>query len=277
MTSPRHPNDQELFGLIERSMSHYRLERPIPEVIVERSARWVSFGGLAAAALAGAVLAVAVLAGVNGLRFPPGFGSSSTPIPEFVAAERCLREDGQIPEQWYGPGEDEAAVREHLRNLPLLFREDREIGSLVVYGDNRLIAACTFQAVSSGEPDFTGLHVLRENPVDVVKVGSAVTGGGSVDASGDPVPSDLPFMLVQGFASADVTRVEIVLGDGSRVPAPVADGVWVAWWQRNLGTNAVRAYGLDGSLLIEVPYVHAPLLPVGPDGVIGSEQSPTAS
>ncbi len=277
MTSPRHPNDEELFGRIERSMAHYRLERPIPEVIVERSARWVSFGGLAAAALAGAVLTLAVLAGVNGLRFPPGVGSSPTPIPEFVAAERCLRQDGQIPEQWYGPGEDEAAVREHLRNLPLLFREDRQIGSLVVYGDDRLIAACTFQAVSSGEPDFTGLHVLRENPVDVVKVGSAVTGGGSVDASGDPLPSDLPFMLVQGFASADVTRVEIVLGDDSRVRAGVADGVWVAWWQRNLGTTAIRAYGTDGSLLSEIPYVLKAQPPAGPDGVIFPEDSPAGS
>lgn len=277
MTSPRHPNDEELFGRIERSMAHYRLERPIPEVIAERSVTWVRFGGLAAAGLAGALLTVAVLAGVNGLRFPPAVGSSPTPIPEFVAAERCLRQDGQIPEQWYAPGEDEAAVRAHLRGLPLLVHKEREIGSLFVYGDDRLVAVCTSRPVTSGEPDFTRLQVVREDPAPFLKTGSAIASGGSVDADGNPLPSDPPYMLVQGFSAADVTRVEAVLEDGSRVPAVVADGVWVAWWQRNLGTTAIRAYGTDGSLLSEIPYVLKAHPPAGPDGLIFPENSPAGS
>ena len=299
MTDPTRPTDEELAGRIRRSLDHYRLEAPLPNVVEVRPGPVWRAATLLAASLAGAVVTMALLGAFNGLRSGPGVGgppasseptadssdlpessapqptAKATPIPESAAAERCLMEDGLVPDEWLRGGESEEQVRAHIRGLPLLVEERRDFGSLFVYADERFVAVCTFEPSLGAVPDFTRFHMLRETLIDSsLGTGSSFSSGGSVDAEGKADPGDPPNLLLQGWASAEVGRVEGVLEDGATVPAPLADGVWVAWWQRPVGSVAIRAYSLDGRLMDEVMHELTVPAPIGPDGVVDPTIAP---
>lgn len=286
MTDPTLPTDDELEERIRRSLSHYRLERPLPTLSDGGRSRWRAAPLLLAAA-AGALLTIAVLASLDALRFNPSVGNPSpqpsippsatatgatvapgfTPLPLAEVTQRCLSQSGDIPTDWLRPGETDADVRARLASLPLLLEDHRATGSIYMFGDDRLTVTCDFIPHPGADMDFLGLKLVHRPPETGVEVGGALAGGGAVDAGGQTNPDELPEMLLQGFAATDVARIEVLLEDGSVEPALLANGAWVAWWQRNVASVSVRAYAADGTLIVDVPYVFAAPAPTGPDGI----------
>jgi hypothetical protein len=76
---------------------------------------------------------------------------------------------------------------------------------------------------------------------------------GSID---DEIP--LPDLMMFGQADASVAWVEIVLDDGSTVPAKVAGGVWIGWWNESLSSVGIRATLSDGTQFTRPASLHAP-------------------
>jgi hypothetical protein len=65
-------------------------------------------------------------------------------------------------------------------------------------------------------------------------------------------------MMMFGQADGNVARVEILLEDGSTVPAMLADGVWIAWWSEALSSVGIRATLADGTPFTRRTSLHAP-------------------
>jgi hypothetical protein len=295
MTDPIRPTDEELTGRIQRSMDHYRLEAPLPSTVLVRARPAWRAGTLLAAGLAGAVLTLALLSVGDRLRAPGDVGGPSpnqssgataspaptpgpTDVPVAAAREECLPQHGIVPVDWLQFGESEQQVRDHFLALPLLVEWHDQMGSLFVFGDDLFVAVCTFEGRPGVAAFAGGFHLVREQPERAVMAGGSFSGGGSVDDDGNPDPANPPEMLLQGFATDDVERVEVALADGTSVEATLAGGVWVAWWHLNVGTVEIRAFGMDGELVETVPHTMFVPAPAGPDGVEFSlEPSPDPS
>ncbi len=223
----------------------------------------------------GTLLVVALLAG---LKLGPSVGNGSptqtqggSPAPSSIdepdVRSACLDLGSSVPETWFGPGEDANAIRAWFQALPLLIVDRRPLASTFLYGDARFLSACTFRDTEQPERESSVLRAPRGEPEGAVYYSGGFSDPGAIDAAGSPDPLRLPDLLMVGAVADDVVRVEVVLTDGSTVEARVAGGYWLAWWQFNVGSVSVRAFGADGVLRGEIDAELQAYLPVGPDGV----------
>jgi len=283
VTDPIRPTDDELFGRIRRSMDHYRFAGALRSA--HRPSSWWRVGALLAAALTGAVLAVAVLGMVGDLRLtPPRVGgptaSPATPGPstgpsvqpsptrpplvisDARAAEACLTlTQTDVADGWGEPGETNEQVIAEFASLPLLIADRREHGSVFLYGDNRFDVVCQFLDTGGPTPDLGISREPREAVADVIEYSGGRYTGGVVDANGNPVGLELPDILMHGTVDPDVARIELVLDDGTTRDARLAAGYWMIWLQEGVGTQALRAYDADGVLRRELEHVRKAVVP----------------
>jgi hypothetical protein len=182
-----------------------------------------------------------------------------------------------MPSQWMLPGETEDEVWARIATLPLLLAEQQSATSLDVYGDDRFVVVCTLQITGEGDQNLTVFRMPRPDGTDAIQLGGAGYSGGAVDEQGNVDPANPPEVLITGFADRNVARVEIVQQDGSALPATLADGVWVAWWHTNVGSDSIRAYDAEGTLLAEVPHVIRVPAGIPPGGIEIPIEDPSPS
>jgi len=281
VTDPTRPTDTELSERIRRSMSHYTFDRGLVVHEQARPAGWLRFGALAAAGAAGAVIAVAALGLMGGLRFGPLAGEggpspsavqspgpsmipTATPTPsatalvisDATATDRCLAVTSEsIQDSWIQPGETVDQVIQRLVTLPLLIADRREHASVFLFGDERFVVVCQFRDTGGEELEFSVWREPRVAADDVIRyLGGGYTGG-AVDANGVIVGLNLPDLTAHGTVTPDVARIELVLEDGTTREARIAAGDWVIWLQEDVATTALRAYDAQGDLLREMPFV----------------------
>lgn len=180
----------------------------------------------------------------EGLRFVP-VAPEETPQPtpwpglpqQFDGVhDACATASTDVPQEWIRPDELRGQVLQRIRRLPLLTVDIRDFAASYFFADSRFVIECRiYRAAPGAEPEVSVLRTLREDPGDglVYSFGSA---RGPVSGR----PAD---MLMVGSAAPRLERVEVVLEDGSLVPAYVQDGMWIAWW--NLPLSAVEVRGYD--------------------------------
>jgi heat shock protein HslJ len=268
MTDPTRPTDEELAQRIRRSMSHYHFDRPL-QVAPRRSWGMWDAARLVAAGAAGAALTLVVLGLLRGISPAPVGEASQTPRPspsiagpsappsatpaqgptEDEAAAGCLRlNPDDVAEDWLEEGEDAATVIDRIAGLPLVLRDDRETGSVLVFADDRFVVMCEWSAGAS-EPEGIA-RVVRESTDDWVKLLFAFS---EQDGAESPTPDYVGDQVSVGIARDDVARVLVILADGARVDALVGEGLWLARWQEPIEAVTLRAYDASGTLLDEVP------------------------
>jgi hypothetical protein len=251
-------------------MSHYHFDRPLELAAPRRGGRIWEAARLVAASAAGAALTLVVLAVLRGMPPAPAGDASPTPQPsESVAAlptapatappggptaeeagVGCLSlEPDGVVDDWLEPGEDPAAVAARIADLPLVLRDDRATGSVLVFADDRFVVGCEWAAgASAPEGIFRG---VREPAVDPsVKLLFAFS---ERDGAEPPSPGFVGDQVSVGATRDDVARVLVVLEDGVRVEASVGGGLWLAWWREPVDAATLRAYDASGALLDESP------------------------
>ena len=269
MTDPAQPSDEELTQRIRRSMSHYHIDRPLEVAAPRRGRRIWEVARLVAASAGGAALTLVVLALLGGLSPAPAGDASPTlqpsgsvgarptapatgppgPTAEEAAAECLSLEPDGVVDDWLEAGEDPAEVVARIAGLPLILRDDRTPGSVLVFADDRFVVGCEWGAgASAPEGIFRG---VREPAVDPsVKLLFAFS---ERDGAEPPSPAFIGDQVSVGVARDDVARVLVVLEDGARVEASVGGGLWLAWWQEPVEAAMLRAYDASGALLDESP------------------------
>jgi len=286
VSEPINPSDEELGNRIRRSMAHYEFAGTVRADNPRPAAQAWRVGALFAAAAAGAVATLVIVALLTGLNTGPSVGNgsptpsavpTSTPIAEADARSACLDLGASVPEIWFRPGEDAGAIRALFQALPLLIVDRRPLASTFLYGDSRFLSVCTFRDTGQPERDFSVIRAPRGEHPDAVYFLGGSSSAGAVDALGNPDPRNLPDLLMVGLVADDVARVEVVLTDGSTVEARVAGGYWMAWWQYNVGSVSVRAFGADGASRGEIDAELKAYRPVGPDGIEIPQESPALS
>lgn len=257
MTDPAKPTDEELAQRIRRSMSHYQFDRPLDAPVPGRRNRLWDALRLVAASAAGAALTLVVLALLRGVSPALVGDASPTPTPQppegptaEEAAPGCLAIGlGAFVDEWLEPGEDPASVIARIAGLPLVLREDRETGSVLVFADERFVVGCEWAAgASAPEGVFRGVRGPATDPS--VKLLFAFS---ERDGAEPPSPDYVGDQVSVGVARDDVARVVVLLEDGASVEARVANGLWLAWWQDPVDAERLRAYDASGALLDDSP------------------------
>lgn len=270
MTDPARPTDEELAQRIRRSMSHYQFERPLQIPAQRETRRRWDVARLVIASAAGAAMAIVVLGLLRGFApAPVGEGPptpqpsrsiDASPVPSTAApadpptaeeaAVECLALDaGEVADDWVQEGEDAMAVLERFAGLPLVMRDDRATGSVLVFADERFVVMCEWSS-SASTPEGIARAVREPTSDPSVKVLFAF----SERDGAEPAPPDFMGDQVSvGVVRDDVAEVLVILADGSRVEAMVAGGLWMAWWHEPIDAESLRGYDASGRLLDESP------------------------
>jgi hypothetical protein len=269
------PTDRELAERIQRSMDHYRFPRSSVEPVRPRIA-FGSIASLLAAAVAGAMVAIAVIGATGGLArmatstspsATPSTGAASPtvrptaapsapgilPITDADATAACLTvEPSGVQADWLRPRESRAEVAERFGRLPLLIADRRAGASIFVFADGRFITSCGFTAGLEGPGSIMrGIRQLRENAAaDVLFISSSPM---TVDEDGRMVPGGEPEIVAVGTTAPDVARLAVLLEDGTLLDARLTNGIWLAWWTEPLSGVAVRAFDADGRRIDQIP------------------------
>jgi hypothetical protein len=272
MTDQRRDDDEALAERIRRSMAHYRLDRELRSLRRQTSPwRWPMLAG---AALAGAAMSLAAVAGLSLLTRAPYQGSEPTPSPspmgsmrpvsspspaavldvtEAQAADECLRVDERdVLDRWQATGETKADVVARFAGLPLLILDRREGAVIFVFADDRLVTGCGYvTGQATPESVVRGVRsILGNRSARALFIGSDPM---IIDSEGRMLPGGEPEITAIGIASPSVARVAIVLDDGRTLDARLAAGIWLAWWEEPVGGVAIRTYDRAGALIAEVP------------------------
>ncbi|HTI29853.1 MAG TPA: hypothetical protein VL687_05800 [Methylomirabilota bacterium] len=289
-------DDQELFERIRRATDHFSFERPAPSALgLRRGARVGRFGSLVAAAAFGAAVTLVALAVLRpqgpptGSQSPspnPSRGPVSTPglespaprgteVPLDAAQRTCLspRPDS-IPDEWLASGETFADINAHLAGLPLAQEEQRSHAGLFVFADERFLILCEMGRRTDGQGDVSIIGALRETSGTPIGYSGGTNLPASIDDAGNTYLADL---LMYGPAAANVTRVEVLLEDGSAVEASLGGGVWVGWWNRSISAVGVRATLDDGTTFLLDATMKATVLSPEGTGAPARSEAPAAN
>lgn len=234
MTRRPQNSDQDLHDRIRRSMSHYRMDRSLGSARRSRGPSWLRFALPVTAVLAGlavSLTAIEILQMVGGPALPGGREALEVCQPHQRLAH--------IPDAWLEPGENRAAIRKRLENLPLVAKEEVRDLAIYLFSDGRLGSAC----LTLGG----GLLTLGPFPHDVRTMHVNVAGE-SVRYEGGTSSLEGP-VTAAGVAGQGVKRVEVIRADGARIDATLAGGVWLAWWPERVSGAAVEAFDVAGRLL----------------------------
>lgn len=270
MTHPGQPTDEELAQRIRRSMSHYTFDRPLHVSARGRDARVWNAARLVAAGMAGAVMTLVVLAllrdassapsgnpspnpsatQTSGAPLAPSPSGSADAPTEGEAAVGCLSlAPGEVVDEWVAEGETAESVAVRIARLPLVLRDDRADGSVLVFADDRFVVMCEWAAAAPAPEGIA--RALRVPAVDPsVKLLVAFS---ERDGAEPPTPDFIGDQISIGVVRDDVARVVVVLDDRTRVDALVRDGVWMAWWDEPVEAASLLAYDADGTLIDESP------------------------
>jgi hypothetical protein len=189
----------------------------------------------------------------EGLRFIPVEPDPTpmpTPWPELPQSfdgvhDACATASTDIPQEWVRPGELRGQVLQRIRQLPLLHVDIRDFAASYLFADARFVVECRiYRTAADAEPQASVARTLREDPGEglVYSFGSARGAGGGPDGAW---PAD---MLMVGAAASRFERVEVVLEDGSTVPAALDGGLWLAWWNTELAAVEVRGHEPNGAV-----------------------------
>jgi hypothetical protein len=271
--STNRPDDAELHDQIRRATEHFTLDRPAPSPELARPGRaGVHLASLLGAAAAGALVTLLAVGLVARPGLIPGAGtpsptSTTTPlvmptspvqpgaseVPLAAAQRICLADPGSIPAEWLTGGQTAADVVAEIAGLPHVITVQRSHTALFVFADSRFLVVCSIGRHTDGRDDISIVRSLRESNGDPIAYAGGTVDPASID---DEIP--LLDMMMFGQADGNVARVEILLEDGSTVPAMVADGVWIAWWNEALSSVGIRATLLDGTQFTRRTSLHAP-------------------
>jgi hypothetical protein len=185
--------------------------------------------------------------GINFVPIEPDPTPEPTPWPglprEFDGIhDACSTESTDVPAEWLRPGELRGQVLQRIRSLPLIDIDIRDHAAGYLFADSRFVVECRIYRTSTTDPEHEVARTLREDPGDglIYSFGSARGAGGGPDGNW---PAD---MLMVGSAAERFEQVDIVLEDGSVVPAVLQDGMWMAWWNDPLASVEVRGFDAEG-------------------------------
>jgi hypothetical protein len=287
-------DDQELQERIRRATDHFRYERPIPDALTaRRTGQAGRIGSLVAAAAFGAAVTLVALAIIKpqgpwvGSQSPtphpsptepastPGLESPTprgTEVPLGAAQRTCLATPGSIPDGWLRPGETAAEIADRFAGLPLAAEEQRPHAALFVFADERFLVLCEMARRTDGQDDFTIARGLRETSADPIGYSGGTSSPATVDGAGIVRVADL---VMYGPAAANVSRVDVLLEDGSAIDAQLADGLWLGWWNRAISAVGVRATLDDGTTFLLPAVLKATVNPSEPTGAPASPEAST--
>ncbi len=286
-------DDQELQERIRRATDHFTYQRPIPDALAaRRSGQAARIGSLVAAAAFGAAVTLVALAIIRpqgpsvGSQSPtpnpspsaptstPGLESptpAGTEVPLSSAQRTCLATPGSIPDGWLKPGETAAEIADRFASLPLAAEEQRPHAALFVFADERFLVLCEIDRRTDGQDSFTIARALRETTDDPIGYSGGTSTPATVDGAGTARVADL---VMYGPAAANVSRVDVLLEDGSSIEAQVSHGLWLGWWNRAISAVGVRATLDDGTTFLLDAMLKAA---VNPPEQTGAPASPEAS
>ena len=190
----------------------------------------------------------------EGLRFVP-IEPEETPAPtpwpglptDFSGVrDACGSQSFDVPAEWVRAGEQMGQLVQRINSLPLVNVDIRDHAASYLFADERFVVDCRIYRTATTDPDSTLARSLREDP----GTGLVYTFGSAVGAGGGPTgtwPADL---LMVGSAAERFEQIEVVLEDGTTVPATLTDGMWLAWWNKPVASVEVRGYDAKGQVTI---------------------------